>query len=89
MKFLSKNSLHEKCCVGTVDTNYYNHYSEISTVEANWDLNTLGRWDVGANVYATVAAKTGDKVREWNNDDYPAFNKMYFNQSYPGILSSS
>ncbi|KUJ20782.1 acid phosphatase [Mollisia scopiformis] len=60
--------------VGTVDDNYYNHYSELSTVEANWDLKTLGRWDVGAN---------------WNNDDYPAFDKMFFNSSYPGIFSST
>ena len=22
--------------IGTTDSNYYNHYSEISTVEANW-----------------------------------------------------
>jgi len=30
--------------VGTTDSHYYNHYSEISTVEANWGLYTLGRW---------------------------------------------
>lgn len=50
--------------VGTKDENYYNHYSEISTVEANWDLHTLGRWDVGANVFSLVAEYTGDVVRE-------------------------
>jgi acid phosphatase len=74
--------------IGTVDSNYYNHYSELSTVAANWGLYTLGRWDVGANVFAYVAAHTGDNVRKWNNDDYPAFDKMYFNSSYPGILNS-
>jgi acid phosphatase len=52
--------------VGTSDDNYYNHYSEISTVEANWDLYTLGRWDVGANVFANVAAHTGDRLHKWD-----------------------
>ena len=48
---------------GTTDDNYYNHYSEIATVEANWDTHTLGRWDVGANVFSLVAKKTGDETR--------------------------
>ncbi|KAK4545484.1 hypothetical protein LTR36_002834 [Oleoguttula mirabilis] len=48
---------------GTTDSRYYNHYSEISTVEANWGLHTLGRWDVGANVFNVVAEKTGDLYR--------------------------
>ena len=42
---------------------FKNHYSEISTVEANWDLHTLGRWDVGANVFSMVAKHTGDILR--------------------------
>lgn len=49
--------------VGTTDSHYYNHYSELSTVEANWNLHTLGRWDVGANVFDLVAKKTGDIYR--------------------------
>ena len=49
--------------VGTTDKNWYNHYSEISTVEANWDLHTLGRFDVGANVFDFVGKKTGDHIR--------------------------
>lgn len=48
---------------GTTDNQYYNHYSDISTVEANWDLHTLGRWDVGANVFKLVADHTGDIYR--------------------------
>jgi acid phosphatase len=73
--------------VGTTDSNYYNHYSEIATVEANWDLHTLGRWDVGANVYKFVADKTKvDKVRQWTGK--PALNDMYFNTSYPGNFNS-
>ncbi|KAK4953413.1 hypothetical protein LTR66_013683 [Elasticomyces elasticus] len=51
--------------VNTTDTTFYNHYSEIATVEANWDLHTLGRWDVGANVFDLVAQKTGDQARSW------------------------
>ncbi|KAK5171903.1 uncharacterized protein LTR77_003540 [Saxophila tyrrhenica] len=48
---------------GTTDDNFYNHYSELSTVETNWNLHTLGRWDVGANVFSFVAQSTGDMVR--------------------------
>ena len=80
-----------KDLVGTKDGNYYNHYSELSTVEANWDLYTLGRWDVGANVFANVAAHTGDNLRKWTpdaDDGFVAFSNMYFNSSYPGILNS-
>jgi len=72
--------------VGTSDANYYNHYSEISTVEANWDLHTLGRWDVGANVFANVASHTGDKIRTWSTN--PPLSERYFNSSYPGIFNS-
>lgn len=75
-----------KNLVGTTDSNYYNHYSEISTVEANWDLPTLGRWDMGANVFQWVAEKTGDKLRKWSSTQ--AFSDMYFNQSYAGPFNS-
>lgn len=71
--------------VGTTDDNYYNHYSEIASVEANWDLHTLGRFDVGANVFKLVADKTGDKVRPWAGD--VPLEKMYFNLSYAGPLN--
>jgi len=69
---------------GTTDTNFYDHYSSISTVEANWDLNTLGRWDVGANVFKFVADKTGDTVRTWTTPD---FSTVFLNASYPGFLN--
>ncbi|TKA79113.1 hypothetical protein B0A55_02406 [Friedmanniomyces simplex] len=80
---------------GTKDANYYNHYSEIATVEANWCLNTLGRWDVGANVFQHVAEKTGDIVRPntaitgsdptiFQNSSYAGpFNTGFANASYP------
>lgn len=73
--------------VGTNDSMYYNHYSEISTVEANWDLNTLGRWDVAANVFDVVAQKTGDKNTQWAaaTDATPT---RFFNQSFAGPFNS-
>ncbi|KAH6670024.1 acid phosphatase [Halenospora varia] len=73
-----------KNLVGTTDNNYYNHYSELSTVEANWDLYTLGRYDVGANVFSHVAAKTGDRLRKFEGD----FSSYFYNYSYPGIFNS-
>jgi acid phosphatase len=72
--------------VGTVDNAIYSHYSEISTVEANWNLHTLGRYDVGANVFAFVAKQTGDTIRNWTGT--PSFDSMYFNQSYAGPLNA-
>ncbi|KAI1422071.1 acid phosphatase phoa [Xylaria sp. FL1777] len=73
--------------VGTTDDHYYNHYSEISTVSANWGLHTLGRWDVGANVFKVVADKTGDVVRPWDGK-VPLAN-MYFNSSYAGVFNEA
>ncbi|OTA97664.1 hypothetical protein M434DRAFT_391598 [Hypoxylon sp. CO27-5] len=72
--------------VGTTDDTYYNHYSEIATAQANWDLHTLGRFDVGANVFKFVAEKTGDTVRSWSGD--VALANMYFNYSYAGPLNN-
>ncbi|PUU82107.1 phosphoesterase family-domain-containing protein [Tuber borchii] len=68
---------------GTTDSNYYDHYSEISTIEANWDLHTLGRYDVGANVFSLVADKTKDVIRS-----HPNLDSVYLNESYPGIFHS-
>lgn len=76
--------------VGTTDANYYNHYSELSSVEANWGLHTLGRWDVGANVWSFVAEKTGDKVRTWNADLAQGELSSYlWNQSYGGVFNNA
>jgi acid phosphatase len=72
--------------VGTTDDTFYNHYSEIATVQANWGLDTLGRWDVGANVFKFVAAKTGDSVRAWSGK--VPLSKMFFNASYAGKLNN-
>ncbi|KAH8165921.1 hypothetical protein CIB48_g2314 [Xylaria polymorpha] len=73
--------------VGTTDDHYYNHYSEIATVSANWNLHTLGRWDVGANVFKLVADKTGDVVRPW--DGAVELSNMYFNWSYAGVFNEA
>lgn len=43
---------------GTVDNTLYTHYSILSTIENNWDLPCLGRYDVGANVFSFVAKQT-------------------------------
>jgi acid phosphatase len=70
---------------GTTDSTFYDHYSQLSTVEANWGLDTLGRFDVGANVYKFVADQTGDVVRAWEN---PPFDKVQLQSSYPGLFNS-
>ncbi|KAF2032224.1 phosphoesterase-domain-containing protein [Setomelanomma holmii] len=72
--------------VGTTDDTYYNHYSEIATVEANWGLHSLGRWDIGANVFKHVADKTEDSVRKWAGK--VPFSQMFFNVSYAGKLNN-
>lgn len=83
--------------VGTTDANYYNHYSEIATVEANWDLYSLGRFDVGANIFEFVAAQTGDAApRAWNanaeggQSSYTVepLEDTYFNASYGGVFNT-
>jgi acid phosphatase len=68
---------------GTTDNTFYNHYSMLSTVEVNWGLPSLGRWDCGANVLQLVANKTG-----YHNPVVKTTN-LYFNSSYPGAVSDS
>ena len=69
--------------IGTQDDTFYSHYSEISTIEANWNLHTLGRYDVGANVFRFVAEKTGDVIGSLNNLD-----QTFLNSSYPGVFNT-
>lgn len=72
---------------GTTDSQYYNHYSDISTVEANWGLHTLGRWDVGANVFKLVADQTGDVYRPV--DQVAGSNpSQYLNTSFAGPFNT-
>ncbi|KAG6887951.1 hypothetical protein C0995_011391 [Termitomyces sp. Mi166 len=67
---------------GTTDSNFYDHYSFIATIEANWNLHTLGRWDTAANVFSFVASVTGDTLRTTST----IFVTLAL--SYPGIFNS-
>ncbi|GAB7353654.1 hypothetical protein MBLNU459_g4063t1 [Dothideomycetes sp. NU459] len=72
---------------GTTDATFYDHYSELATVEANFGLHHLGRWDVGANVFSLVANKTGDTARPWSalTGSTPT---RFLNQSFAGPFNS-
>ncbi|APA12319.1 hypothetical protein sscle_09g070890 [Sclerotinia sclerotiorum 1980 UF-70] len=67
---------------GTVDTTVYSHYSILSTLENNWGLPNLGRYDVGANVFSLCASKTN-----YTNIN---LNMSILNNSlsYPGFLNN-
>lgn len=67
---------------GTSDSMYFNHYSVISSVSANWDLHSLGRWDCDANVFSFVADSTG-----YNNTNVSSYDGLWWNESYPGPLN--
>ncbi|GLB44907.1 putative phosphoesterase family protein [Lyophyllum shimeji] len=69
--------------IGKTDDNFYDHYSTIATVEANWNLHTLGRWDVGANVFGFVGEQTGDRLQKPQN-----MSSIELNLSYPGIFNT-
>ncbi|KAH3901550.1 related to Probable acid phosphatase [Saccharomycodes ludwigii] len=64
---------------GTNDDTFYDHYSQIATVEANWDLYCLGRNDVDANIFSLVAEAAGisnkevDTTYKLNNDTYVGY----------------
>lgn len=66
---------------GTSDDTYYDHYSLLSTVEANWGLPNLGRGDCGANVFQIVANKTGFANKKVDTSG------KYNNESAKGYLS--
>ena len=53
--------------IGAQDDTSYSHYSEIATIEANWNLRTFGRYDVGANVFRFVAERIGDDICSLNS----------------------
>ncbi|CAM6003985.1 unnamed protein product, partial [Sphagnum balticum] len=67
----------------TTDDTFYNHYSTITSVELNWGLPSLGRWDCNANVLEVVANKTGYVNAIVNTTN------LYFNSSYPGPVSDA
>lgn len=65
----------------TTDDTFYTHYSILASIEANWGLPSLGRWDCGANQLDLVANKTG-----YINYDVDKTN-LRVNETYPGPLS--
>ena len=67
---------------GTVDNTFYTHYSMLSSIQDNWSLPHLGRYDVGANIFNFMTAKiVGSKNTE------PANAASVDNSvSYPGAL---
>ncbi|CAG89960.1 DEHA2F27346p [Debaryomyces hansenii CBS767] len=75
----------DKSHLNTSDNTYYTHYSELSTVENNWDLCNLGRNDTNnngnANVFKVLAEKSGYTNR------YVDTVNQYFNKPIRGYWS--
>lgn len=69
---------------GTQDDTFYTHYSILSSVENNWGLPNLGRYDVGANVWQFLADATGYA----NPGDPDTLSGINSSVSYPGFLNS-
>lgn len=69
--------------IGTSDDTFYTHYSTLATVQANWGLPSLGRWDCGANIFEIVSNKTG-----YTNYKVDTTN-LYLNSSFIGPLSTN
>jgi hypothetical protein len=67
---------------GSTDSTFYTHFSILSTMENNWELPNLGRFDVGANVFQFVADMTG-----YENKDPPNVATVNNSVSYPGPLN--
>ncbi|KAI1186403.1 phosphoesterase family-domain-containing protein [Nemania serpens] len=67
---------------GSTDDTFYTHFSILSTLENNWKLPNLGRFDVGANVFQFVADVTG-----YANHDPPKVASVNNSVSYPGPLN--
>jgi len=67
---------------GTEDKTFYTHYSILSTIQYNWGLPHLGRYDVGANVFQYVADIGGYKKNK-DPENAAAVNNSI---SYPGFL---
>ncbi|KAH0548568.1 hypothetical protein GP486_007888, partial [Trichoglossum hirsutum] len=69
---------------GTKDDTFYTHYSILSTLENNFELPNLGRYDVGANVFDVVTKITGHQ-----NTDVVQKDNVDLSDSYPGFLNSA
>jgi acid phosphatase len=68
---------------GTTDDTMYTHYSILSTLENNWELPNLGRYDVGANIFQFVADQTG-----YANHAPSNAASVNNSLSYPGFLNN-
>ncbi|RFU28235.1 hypothetical protein B7463_g8116, partial [Scytalidium lignicola] len=68
----------------TSDDTFYTHYSILSTLENNWGLPNLGRYDVGANVFNFVAHKTG-----YTNQAPLDVSSVNNSLSYAGFLNNN
>jgi acid phosphatase len=66
---------------GTTDETFYDHYTQIASVEVNWDLYNLGRNDVTANIWKSLA----DAADITNND--VDIRYMLNNDTYIGYLN--
>lgn len=69
---------------GTTDDTFYTHYSILSTLQANWGLHNLGRYDVGANVFQYVADIAGYDGNKEPENAATVDNSV----SYPGMLNN-
>lgn len=66
--------------IGTNDSTFYTHYTALSTVEANWDLQNLGRGDANTSLN-NVLSFVADAVNWTNNNftlDSPDVRESYF-----------
>ncbi|KAK0117351.1 hypothetical protein ONS96_013182 [Cadophora gregata f. sp. sojae] len=72
-----------KSLKGTNDSTIYSHYSILSTMENNFGLPTLGRYDAGANVFDLVASQTG-YINHPPQSSHPINNSL----SYSGFLNN-
>jgi len=74
---------------GTTDSTYYTHYSAMSTVQANWGLDALGRGDTNrtlSNVYSLVADATGYANNKLSGASIPLTNAT---GTIPGPLNAN
>jgi acid phosphatase len=71
---------------GQRDQTVYTHYSVLSTVEFNWRLPNLGRYDVGANIFQWVEDFAKDSI--FQNKEPPNKDTIDYSVSYPGPLNN-
>jgi acid phosphatase len=72
---------------GTSDNTFYTHYSILSTMQFNWEMPNLGRYDVGANIYQYVQ-DLGSRVLVPNQDP-PNIDTLDNSISYTGAFHNS